>query len=631
MHKKLRRIGSVALVSGIACGSIQVSHFRSASAQGINGLHVVGNHLVTASGSPITLRGADKAGSEYACVQGWGSLDGPTDQASVNAMRSWNINAVRLPLNEDCWLNINGATVAGSTYQNAISKYVSLLTQNGISAILDLHWSAPGGTKATTQQPMADQDHSPAFWTSVANTFKGNGNVLFDLYNEPYPNNNQSNDAAWACLRDGCTEKSQQNVSYQAAGMQSLVNSVRATGATNVILVGGIQWAGTVNQWAKYKPSDPLNNIAVSQHSYPISACASQTCWDGTIAPLAKQYPIVMGEVGTLDGSPSYFKSFLPWLNQHGIGYLGWNWSPSFGGQSLLKSYDGTPSSPYGEAFKAGLASAPAPVANAATSTATAKASPTLTVANTPGASPSAVLTLATASATASPSPMQTLVAASPSPSTSSGCTAPQIFGSPTPAISAFKAQELKVFSLFSNRGISDDSNTGSASFDDLGYSYSAKALSTSGGFSFPTPVINGIPFDWSGVNAGVPDNVVASGQVIPVSGAAGATKLAVLGSATHGPSSGVVKITYSDGTVEQPTLGLTDWTLNHNTAQPSFGNVVATTMNYRNQSGASPQSEHVYVYLAVLPLQAGKTVTSITLPAGVNHGTMHIFALTLA
>ena len=124
-----------------------------------------------------------------ACVQGWGLFDGPNDAASVQAIKAWATNAVRVPLNEDCWLGINGvpAAYAGSNYINAIVNYVNLLNQNGLYAILDLHWTAPGTTKATGQQPMPDQDHSPAFWSSVASTFKGNSSVIFDLFNEPYP------------------------------------------------------------------------------------------------------------------------------------------------------------------------------------------------------------------------------------------------------------------------------------------------------------------------------------------------------------------------------------------------------------------------------------------------------------
>ena len=71
-------------------------------------LVVSGNHLVNGAGKTVRLLGVDRSGLEYACVQGWGFSDGPTDAASIAAMRAWRINAVRVPLNEDCWLGING-------------------------------------------------------------------------------------------------------------------------------------------------------------------------------------------------------------------------------------------------------------------------------------------------------------------------------------------------------------------------------------------------------------------------------------------------------------------------------------------------------------------------------------------
>src|SRR3954453_2404183 len=219
------------LVSTGCVLTVLASGFVAASNSGatpVLGISVVGNHLVDASGNTVVLHGVNRSGTEYGCVQGWGIFDGPSDAASVQAIAAWHANAVRVPLNEDCWLGINGvaSNLSGTTYQQAIVNYVNLLNQNGLYAILELHWSAPGSTLATAQNPMPDQDHSPAFWTSVANAFKANKAVLFDLFNEPFPDNNADSTAAWTCWKNGGTCS---GVSYAAAGMQTLVNAVRAT------------------------------------------------------------------------------------------------------------------------------------------------------------------------------------------------------------------------------------------------------------------------------------------------------------------------------------------------------------------------------------------------------------------
>jgi hypothetical protein len=89
-------------------------------------VRVSGNELVDGSGCPLRLVGVNRSGSEYSCVQGRGIFDGPTDAASIEAMRSWDINVVRVPLNEDCWLGINGVQPAysGAAYRQAIKGFV---------------------------------------------------------------------------------------------------------------------------------------------------------------------------------------------------------------------------------------------------------------------------------------------------------------------------------------------------------------------------------------------------------------------------------------------------------------------------------------------------------------------------
>src|SRR5256712_26286 len=161
-------------------------------------LHVQGNKLVNSFGQSVALHGVNRMGTEYACMQGWGMSDGPNDAASVQAMKTWKINAVRIPINEDCWLGINGvaAAYAGANYQQAIINYVNLLNQNGLYAIIDLHWTAPGSTQATQQVQMPDMDHSPPFWSKAASAFKGNNAAIFELFNEPH-------DISWGCWRNG--------------------------------------------------------------------------------------------------------------------------------------------------------------------------------------------------------------------------------------------------------------------------------------------------------------------------------------------------------------------------------------------------------------------------------------------
>jgi endoglucanase len=312
----------------------------------------------------VTLHGVNRSGAEFACVQGTGIFDGPVDAASVAAIKSWHANAVRVPLNEDCWLALSDVkpAYAGATYQNAIKDYVNLLHQNGLVAILDLHWTHGQYTgnsagcsdvNATCQKPMPDAQYAPTFWSQVAAAFKGDDSTVFDLFNEPYPDRATAN--GWTCLRDGGTCA---GIPYQVAGTQSLVTAVRSAGADNVIMLGGLAYTNDLSQWLAYEPTDPLHNLAASWHSYNFNSCSSSSCWDSQIAPVAAKVPLVAGEIGENDCGHSYVDGLMSWLDQHAASYLAWTWNTwdCSSGPALITAYDGTPTA-FGAGIRAHFAS----------------------------------------------------------------------------------------------------------------------------------------------------------------------------------------------------------------------------------------------------------------------------------
>ena len=69
-------------------------------------------------------------------------------------MATWGINAIRLPMNEDCWLGVNGANpkTSGAIYQSTFVTFVEQLLAAGFVVVLDLHWTShTTGVRATAR------------------------------------------------------------------------------------------------------------------------------------------------------------------------------------------------------------------------------------------------------------------------------------------------------------------------------------------------------------------------------------------------------------------------------------------------------------------------------------------------
>jgi predicted alpha-1,2-mannosidase len=199
-----------------------------------------------------------------------------------------------------------------------------------------------------------------------------------------------------------------------------------------------------------------------------------------------------------------------------------------------------------------------------------------------------------------------------------------------TVKVAVLVAQPGSLLAATNNAGISNDSDVQQANFDNGGASYSAQALAAKGWTPGATQTVGGVAFTWPQSTPGWPDNVIAQGQKITLDAPAGTQTLAFLGSATDGPSEGVVTEHYADGSSAQYWLGFSDWTLNGGSSQPSYGNQKAISLSYRNCSYCSPPQQNVatYVFEASVPVDPGKTLTSVTLPDGASTGALHVFSI---
>jgi endoglucanase len=350
-------------------------------------VRVSGNHLIDAKGAVLQLRGVDVSGLEFAPIDGSPQPDGWGGQKpNLTAIKAWKVNALRIPLNEASYLGYMTFNTDGSqhnpdpmgNYKQVVQQIVTDATAQGMYVILDLHKNAPKGTvngtlmqvapESATQNQMADADNSVAFWTAIATAFKGNPNVIFDLFNEPYfdnvvaPAGISGTGVAWSILLNGGTNKlfyadnTTFSQNWTSAGMQDMLDAVRATGATNVVMTAGVSWAQDTSQWVQYAPSDPLHQLACSWHAYPGGGGLpgfGQSNYTWAEAILASGYPIIIGETGDSASNATFLPNLLPWADSNNVSVLAWTWN-AWGASSndLITNANGTPNSGEGAVFQ---------------------------------------------------------------------------------------------------------------------------------------------------------------------------------------------------------------------------------------------------------------------------------------
>jgi beta-glucosidase len=186
--------------------------------------------------------------------------------------------------------------------------------------------------------------------------------------------------------------------------------------------------------------------------------------------------------------------------------------------------------------------------------------------------------------------------------------------------------------STFNNTGITDDANPtpspGFEGFDGIGTSYSAQGLAAAGLTPGAVFTAGGLSFTWPAAAPAEPDNTMAQGQTIAISGSG--SSLGFVAAANNSAESGTGTIYYTDGSTEPFTLSVGNfWYAVGTNGNPS--NVGVAGVNYANFPTGSSGHE-VFVFEQSVPLAAGKTIEAVTLPslggvAGYN-AALHIFAL---
>ncbi len=305
-----------------------------------NSYYVSGNTVCTADGQSHLFHGVNRPSLEYSHTG-----DHLTARDFL-VMASWGANVVRMGLNQDFWLA--GSPQYDPNYASVVDSAVTWAEAAGMDVILDLHWSDAGVLGSCTatdcQQKMAD-DNSLLFWAQIAARYGNDGRVLFELYNEPH-------DVSWDVWQSGGMVSD----GFHAAGMQQLYDAVRAAGANNVVIVGGLDWAYDLSG----VPDHRINgyNIAYATHPYNTSERQPAT-WDRSWGFLTATDPVLATEFGNLHDpscSTDYAAAVIQYADAHQAGWTAWGWYPGdCTYPALIDDWSGTPSPSLGVLIQTAL------------------------------------------------------------------------------------------------------------------------------------------------------------------------------------------------------------------------------------------------------------------------------------
>jgi len=208
-------------------------------------------------------------------------------------------------------------------------------------------------------------DESIRFWQQMATRFRHNPLVAFDLYNEPHG----ITDSVW--LDGGSTTSF--GVTYHGVGVRQLYQTIRATGARNLVFIGGNAYATVFPGTA---PLAGTTNVVYAAHAYTCPHDIPSRGGDchggpgGFLDPshildrfvaAGAQLPVVVTEFGWPDPKDgTYVSNVIRFVQSHGwagwaafvvnggtrglfnlVGHVGHYWQPSPVGMAAIAAMTG--------------------------------------------------------------------------------------------------------------------------------------------------------------------------------------------------------------------------------------------------------------------------------------------------
>lgn len=331
------------------------------AARGLSGsllwLKAEGNRVLDENGDPVVLRGVVRSGLEYTApntpdptgvVRSRSrTAAGMTAAEAAEITNHWDANVVRVPINQE-W------TLTRANYLADLDATIAMYAANGAYTMLALArlddrraFGIDATTGLPTQNPPLPEENTLALWRQLAERYRRQPAVLYDIFNEPHLP--LPSDTDFLFQRPAGGETDPPWVSRWHEWVRRIEQVIHHQNQLALLFVSGVAWGLDLRNFPVLQPNGaPLPNTVYSSHIFlPNGRLGAVTPANldgvfGAATALPESHPVFAGawggpaaQLADLDALESYLRGRHRYRNGSWRGGVGWTAS-SWADEPLL-------------------------------------------------------------------------------------------------------------------------------------------------------------------------------------------------------------------------------------------------------------------------------------------------------
>jgi endoglucanase len=288
-----------------------------------------GNRITEAlSGRRTALLGINRSGLEYSepAENGFLTAAALSQRDMEEIVRGWRANLIRLPFNQN-WAMQGRGSFSAECYRQALDQVISWAAALGAYTLLDLQWLNADTTFGRLSDESANRvaplpnKASIELWSTLAERYRDEPAVLFDLFNEPNAPLPDDENPMYFVTNDGGIEMGEPRAfgsSEWNSWASKLAATVHRVHRSALVFVSGMDWGFDLRG-----VQIDAANVVYSAHVYP---GRPRRQWSSRFGRRCSDDPLFIGEWGGNEGDLKWGSGLISYLRKVACGWAAWSW-----------------------------------------------------------------------------------------------------------------------------------------------------------------------------------------------------------------------------------------------------------------------------------------------------------------